>query len=161
MTINYINEQSGPTSHTHKKIAAGDGSELAPAVQSVAIDSASSPVPIGSSTSGGLSTYRNISLSATGINIKPSAGQINGWYLFNNATGSRFVKFYDKATNPTVGTDTPLLTLQLPAGDGANLNLLPGIQFNNGIGIAATVNVGDSDTTAPSANDVVANVIFS
>jgi hypothetical protein len=108
-----------------------------------------------------LSTYRNISLVATGVNIKGSQGAVVGWYIANNATSARFVKLYNKAMAPTVGTDTPLCTIQVPASSATNISFTGGgINFAAGIGIAATNLVADADTTAPSANDVVCNVFY-
>jgi hypothetical protein len=109
---------------------------------------------------GGCDTYRNINLGATGVLIKGGAGTVFGWYLANNAASSRFVKFYNKLTAPTVGTDTPLLTIALPASSAANVYFGPGIAFSLGIGIGAVQLVADSDTTAPAANDVVVNVFY-
>jgi len=111
-------------------------------------------------TSGGLTVYRNISLLATGINVKNSAGQIYGYYLGNTSASPRYIKLYDKVTAPTVGTDTPLITIFLPAGAAANESFGNGIAFVNGIGIAATQLVADSDTTAPAANDVISNLFY-
>jgi len=111
-------------------------------------------------TSGGLSIYRNISLVATGVNIKASAGQVYGLMIYNGATSTRFVKLYNKATAPTVGTDTPILTLPIPSGASVAVDYSSGIAFGTGIGIGATQLVGDSDTTAPASNEVVVNVLY-
>lgn len=111
-------------------------------------------------TSGGLSAYRNINVGTTGVNIKSSAGQIYGYYLFNNAASVVFVKFYNKATAPTVGTDTPFLTVPLPANGGANVNFTQGVAFGTGIGIGASTGVADNDSTAPAANQVIADVFY-
>lgn len=111
----------------------------------------------------GYSIYRNISLLATGQLVKGSAGRIGGYDIHNNAAAARFVKFYDKATAPTVGTDTPVMTVQVAAGGHVVLPLSAvseGIAFAAGIGIGATNLVADADTTAPSANDVVVNVWY-
>lgn len=107
---------------------------------------------------GGLSLYRNINLVATGVSIKGSAGQVKWYYIANNAATARFVKLYDKASAPTVGTDTPVLTLEIPSGSAANVSVPDGLQFTLGIGIGATQLVADNDTTAPSANDLVVNI---
>ncbi len=112
-------------------------------------------------TSGGLSIYRVLwPGNATGVTIKTSAGQLYGGYIFNVATTVRFVKLYNKATAPSVGTDTPAMTLCLPAGGGATFNWDKGVAFGTGIGIGVTTLVGDSDTTAPSANDVTINLFY-
>jgi hypothetical protein len=104
-------------------------------------------------------TYRNINLGTTGQVIKASTGQLGGWYLFNNAAAARFVKLYNQATAPDQ-TATPLLTIQLPAGGGANLLAVAGIDFTTGISARATTGVADNDTGAPSANDVIVNILY-
>lgn len=111
-------------------------------------------------TSGGESVYRNINLGASGVNVKASAGQVFGWYIYNNATSTRYVKIYNKATAPTVGTDVPVLTLGIPAGGAANVEYANGMALALGIGIAATTGVADANTGAPAANDVVVNLMW-
>lgn len=111
-------------------------------------------------STGGLSVYRNINLGASGVNIKSSAGQIYGWFLFNNAASVRYVKLYNKASNPSVGFDTPFMTIPLPAGGGANVNFTSGITLSNGIGIGATTGVTDGDSGSPAANEVIVNIIY-
>ena len=111
-------------------------------------------------TSGGLATYKNLDLDQAGVSVKGSAGQVFGWYLFNASAGVRFVKFYDQAAAPTVGTDTPLFTLGLPAGAAANVELTNGLAFANGIGLGATTGVADADTGAPGANELVVAVFY-
>ena len=110
--------------------------------------------------SGGLSIYRNISLGAGGIRIKGSAGQIYGWFLFNNAASVRYVKLYNTSSAPSVGSSTPFMTIPLPAGGGANVNFTSGISFSHGIGIGATTGVTDGNTGAPAAHDVIVNIIY-
>lgn len=114
-------------------------------------------------TTGGWSVERDIDLDeATPANIKASAGQVGGWYLYNNASTTMYVKLYNKATAPVIGTDAALilLTIAIPAGAAANVELANGIPFSSGIGWTATGAVGDTDTTAPAANDVVANLLY-
>jgi hypothetical protein len=116
------------------------------------------PVP---ASSGGLSTYRVLwPNNVTGVNVKGSAGQVYGWYLYNNATSIRIVKLYNKATAPTTGTDTPSHTIVLPPNGGANVFTDLGFSFSSGIGIAVTTGIADSDTTAPAANDVIINLFY-
>jgi hypothetical protein len=114
-------------------------------------------VPI---STGGLSVYRNINLVASGVNIKSSAGQIYGWYLFNNAPTVRYIKLYNKAKAPSVGADTPAMTIPLPCGAAANVIVPSGIAFSHGIGIGATTGVGDGNVGMPAPNEVVVNIIY-
>jgi hypothetical protein len=111
-------------------------------------------------TSGGYSIYRDLDIDETGINIKASAGQVFGWFIHNAASSVRYVKFYNKASAPTVGTDTPVLTIPIPAEAAANVEYLGGIAFATGIGIGCTTGLADNDTGAPSANDVQVNVFY-
>lgn len=112
------------------------------------------------STSGGLTIYRNLDCDETGVNIKGSAGQVYGWYIFNAAAATRYVKLYNASSAPTVGSDTPVMTFGVPAGAGANVEFNNGIAFGTGIGIGCVTGVADNNTTAPTANDVVVNVFY-
>ena len=111
-------------------------------------------------STGGLSVYRNINQIASGVNIKSSPGQIYGWFLFNRASSVRYVKLYNKARGPSVGADTPFMTVPLPAGGGANVNFTSGITFSQGIGVGATTGVADGDAGAPGANEVIVNIVY-
>lgn len=101
------------------------------------------------------------------VNTDPSLPTIlYGWFLSNVANTPRFVKFYNKATPPITGTDVPKLTLLIPAQGTANLgaaaNLLSaqGISFQLGLGVAVTAGAADNDTTAPTASDVIVNLLY-
>ena len=114
-------------------------------------------------TSGGLTIYRNIDLDETGVNVKNAAGQVYGWYIYNNATTTRYVKLYNIASAPTVGTTTPVMTIAVPGstnGGAANVEFTNGIAFATGIGIGATTGVADNNTGAPAANDLVINLLY-
>ena len=114
-------------------------------------------VPI---TSGGLSIYRSLSVVATGQSVKASAGQLYGYYVFNAATSVRYLKIYNTSSAPTVGTDTPVITIPLPAGAGATVEYSNGIAFATGIGIGATTALADASTDAPAANEVIVNLFY-
>lgn len=105
--------------------------------------------------------YRNISLVATGVNIKASSGALTGYFISNlHATAVRYVKLYNKATAPTVGTDVPVITIPLQPKVSANVSFSDHPLFNAGIGIGATTGIADNDTGAPDANDVVVNIYY-
>jgi hypothetical protein len=124
------------------------------------------PVPINekAATSGGCQVSVNFSQNNTnGIVIKNTNGQVYGFALSNQASSVRYVKFYNKATAPTVGTDTPVMVIQLPGntnGSGSNLSIPTGISFSLGIGIGITCGIANGDTTAPAFNDVAATIIY-
>jgi hypothetical protein len=111
-------------------------------------------------TSGGLSIYKNLDLDETGVSVKGSAGQLYGWFIYNNATSTRYVKLYNVSSAPTVGTTTPVFTLPIPAGAAANVAFPNGIAFDTGIGLGAVTGVADNSTGAPSANDVTITLFY-
>jgi len=110
-------------------------------------------------SSGGCNVHRTIDLDQTGQLIKAGAGTVYGYYLSNVATVARFVRFYDKVTAP-LSSDTPVMTIVLPASSAANVYWGPGVKFTAGIGARATTAVADADTGAPAANDIVANILY-
>lgn len=70
----------------------------------------------------------------------------------------RYLKVYDKATAPTVGTDVPKYTILLPIGGVGILHLpMQGSEFINGIAIALTVEATVAGTTGVSASEHVVN----
>ncbi|WP_294947672.1 hypothetical protein [uncultured Microbacterium sp.] len=68
---------------------------------------------------------------------------------FNPTATPAYVKLYNKATAPTVGTDVPVLTIPLAAGALASLEFgAQGKDFKLGIGIAVTGAAAATDATA-------------
>ena len=112
-------------------------------------------------TANGLTISRTLSAASTNsTNVKASAGQVYGWYLYNANAAVRYLKLYNKATAPTVGTDTPVMTIPIPPGAGANVEYSMGIPFGTGIGIAITTGVADNDTGAVAANEIIVNLLY-
>lgn len=109
-------------------------------------------------TTGGLSTFLTVDLDETDEDVKASAGQLFGWYLYNDGAAEVYVHLYN-TTTPTVGTTTPILTLPIPAGAAANMVSEIGIAFSTAISAAATT--AFNGTGAPAANQVIANFLFS
>jgi hypothetical protein len=90
-----------------------------------------------------------------------TAISLTGYSLTNTAASARSVKFYDLATAPTVGTTVPKRTVTLAASGGhIAVSFVRGIIFKQGLWISVTQNAGDSDNTAPAANDVLVTVDF-
>lgn len=105
--------------------------------------------------------YRVLSLNTTnGALIKGFPALVQGITIHNTGTIA-FVKLYNKATAPTVGTDTPLMTIPVAATTGSVVISFPaGVTFGTGLGIAITGAIGDSDTTAVAANQVTVNLQY-
>lgn len=102
-------------------------------------------------------TANNLNSAATTnpTAIKTSAGTLYNIGASNTGAAAAYVKLYNKASAPTVGTDTPVLTLVVPAGGSATFGLgTLGHRFTTGIGMAITNLAADSDTTAVAAGQV-------
>lgn len=113
------------------------------------------------STSGGYSVSRLLSAASTNAtSVKASAGQVYGWMLFNTSAATKFFKLYNKASAPTVGTDTPFMTIPIPAGGGIVADFDGGIAMGTGVAFAITGAIADADTTAVAANDVIVNLLY-
>lgn len=112
-------------------------------------------------TQGGLSISRTIAGASTNSTlVKNAAGQLYGVVVDNQNAAVRYLKFYNKATAPTVGTDTPVLTFAIPPAGTLHLEFANGIAFDTGIGIGLTTGVADNDTGAVSASEHVVNVLY-
>lgn len=81
---------------------------------------------------------------------------------YNAAVAVRYLKLYNKATAPTIGTDTPVMTIAL--GPSAAFNIaLPeqGLYFSLGLGLGMVTAAADNSTAALTAADVVGlNVVY-
>jgi hypothetical protein len=118
-------------------------------------------------TTGGLSIFRDLSLSSTDdtlLVVKNSPGQVYGMWVTNTATSTRFVKLYN-ATSGTLGSDTPVITIGIPGNtsDDVSGNFSPGgmgIAFSTGICIGAATGAADNSAANPTAGDVIVNVFY-
>lgn len=98
-------------------------------------------------TAGGSTPYHAISSSGTNsTNVKNAAGMLYGLSISNSNAAARFFKLYDKATAPTVGTDTPKRTIQIPANATVITAFPVGLAFTSGIGYGCTTGIADTDT---------------
>lgn len=87
--------------------------------------------------------------STNAASVKSSAGNLFELSVSNPTATGTFVKIYNKASAPTVGTDIPVLTIPAAAGTtvvhqfGQN-----GKRFGTGIAIAATAAAAATDTAS-------------
>lgn len=98
--------------------------------------------------------------STNGTLILTGTSGLHAFYATNIGATAAFVKLYNKATAPAVGTDVPAMILAVPAAVAGvpGVCTLPvgfqGFRFALGLGIAITGAVGDTDTTAVAAGQV-------
>lgn len=102
-------------------------------------------------------TPSNISSAATtnATSVKATAGTVYSITVSNTGAAAAYVKLYNKASAPTVGTDVPVLTIAVPASGMVNVPFgSMGHRFATGIALAITNGAADSDTAAVAANQV-------
>ena len=103
-------------------------------------------------------TSRIVSSAAT-TNVtvaKASAGDLFRVSGYNSNAAARYLKIYNKATAPTVGTDVPIWTEYLAPQAKFDLSFPKGMYFSLGIGYALVTGVADTDATAVTAADILA-----
>jgi hypothetical protein len=126
----------------------------------IASDQSTLPATLIPATTGGLTTFHLVSAATTNAtNIKASAGQVFGWYIYNSSAAARKVAFHNTAGSPTAGASI-FFTLVIPAGSAANVFTDTGIAFSTGIAITTVTGLADSDATAVAANDLIINIWY-
>ena len=119
---------------------------------------------IGFPTSGSL-IARVVSAATTNSTlVKGAAGVIQSITVSNINVATRYLKLYNKATAPTVGTDTPVMTIALQGltttGSITHHFGQDGIYFSTGIGLGLTTGVADNDTGAVAANEQIVHILY-
>ena len=95
--------------------------------------------------------------STNSTSVKASAAFVCSITGVNTTAAIKYIKLYNKASAPTVGTDTPFMTIAMPVSNTTfNMNF-PGfcLYMTTGFAYALTGAAADNDTTALSAGDVV------
>lgn len=130
-------------------------SKVAWGADGAAVDaSAANPLPVVVVSADTTMARVAAAASTNSTNVKASAGRVVGYHFTNNTAAAKYIKLYNKASAPTVGTDTPVTTLILPASSQIFAQFVGGLSFATGIGYGITGAVADNDTTAVAANDV-------
>lgn len=115
---------------------------------------------IGGAAATSVSRILSAAASTNATSAKATAGYLHQVSGFNASASARYIKFYNKASLPTVGTDTPVVTYYVP-GSTAFVFDLPALYFSTGIAYALTTGVADADTGALTAADILGlNVIY-
>ena len=97
----------------------------------------------------------NSAATTNATSVKASAGTIYSITISNVGAAAVFVKIYNLATTPTVGTSTIALTIPVAASGVANIQFAAtGMRFGTGIALATTNLVADTDTTVVAAGQI-------
>ena len=145
---------------------------MSPSVNDLAVNGgsparASQPVTLtstgihASATVTGSLLHKLIAAASTNATVvKASAGRVYGYDLSNPSAAWKYVKFYNKATAPVVGTDVPVLVVGIPPNSRAYSDAVVPIAFTTGISIAIVAGAADADATAVAAADVISNIQY-
>lgn len=104
--------------------------------------------------------FVNSAATTNGALILTGTSGLSAFYATNEGASVAYVKLYNKATAPTVGTDVPEMTIPVPAAASGvpGVATIPmgfhGFRFALGLGIAITRNAAHTDTTAVGASEV-------
>jgi hypothetical protein len=86
--------------------------------------------------------------------VKNAAGRVHSLDLFNASGATKYVRLYDKATAPTVGTDVAMRVYAIPATSTLHVHFPGADTYATGIAIAITGGAAATDSTAVAAGDV-------
>ena len=118
-------------------------------------------VTMNGSASGTLSKHRKTSTNDTNPTVvKAAAGQVYLTAIGNCSATGIYVKFYDTASAPTVGTTPIVWSVFVAAGQTVVIPLENGLPFTSGIAYGITQSKTDAGTAAPAADDVTVNIAY-
>lgn len=137
-------------------------STVSPYVNQTGMAVAVTNVALTGSASYGHSSFAHImsAASTNATSVKGSAGSVGSITVGNNGATVAYLKLYNKATAPTVGTDTPVSTILIPVGGTVSIELGTAMRFATGIGYAITGGAAVADTTAVAASQVVGHINY-
>ncbi len=154
------------TAHALKTLTVDASGVAIPADSSLGSAPTNNSIPVRITTdsySGAGCTPSKLLSAATtnATSVKASGGLVFVIHAINFNAAARYLKLYNKASAPTVGTDTPIWTLPIPpnstTGGGFVFSLPTGVSFSTGIAFALTTGIADADTGAVAANEIALN----
>jgi hypothetical protein len=109
----------------------------------------------------GITLFRQIAAGTTNAtSIKGASGSVGSITVNNTSAAIKYLKFYNKATAPTVGTDIPVLVFAVPPTSTVVFAPTVAIPFTAGIASATTALGTDADATAVTASDLSFTIIY-
>ena len=118
-----------------------------PVVQTHAVTGSLTTVPATPTT-----TNYELAATTNSTLVVGAASTLWEFSVFNPTAATVYLKFYNKATAPTVGTDAPILTIAVPTNETRSLGFNPlGKRFATGMGFAVTAGPTKADTVVVAA----------
>jgi hypothetical protein len=119
--------------------------------------------PTGNASGGAASVSRLASSAATtnATSVKASAGVVYSVSVANANAALRYVHLYNKASAPTVGTDTPILSVPVPPSNGGIVLPIPvGLTFGTGIAYAMTTDAAATNSAVASGDLLALGIVY-
>lgn len=132
----------------------------------------SNPIPISGtvntnnviSSTVGFSSVKYVYSAATNnaTLVKNSSTVIDSICLYTTVTNTTiaYLKLYNKATIPIVGTDVPFAVFKINVNQGAVVNFPKGLLLNQGFGFAITRGASPIDNTAIGLGEITGSIIY-
>ena len=136
-------------------------SALAVTVSGTAVTSLANGTLGASSTVTGTSVNKLVTAATTNAAvIKATAARVYGYHYTNNTAATKYVRLYNKATAPTVGTDSPAVVIPIAPNASVLVDHTIPITFATGLGISVTGGFADNDATVTAVGDVVGHLLW-
>jgi len=108
-----------------------------------------------SSSSSGTVLYTvNSAATTNAASIKATGANFFGLSVMNASASTKYVRLYNLATAPTVGTSVPIMVVAVPATSSKEIEYVPSLRFGTGLAVAITGGAAATDSTAVAAGDV-------
>lgn len=96
----------------------------------------------------------NSAASTNAASIKSTGANLYGISAMNASAATKYVRFYNKTSAPTVGTDTPIMVVAIPATASKEIEYVPALRVGSGLAVAITGGAAALDATAVASGDV-------
>jgi hypothetical protein len=110
-------------------------------------------------SNGGAASHYLSAASTNSTLVSSGKRNIMNVVATNTTATTYYLKLYDKATAPTCGTDTPIQTYPIAAGQTTPLVSPNGIAVVSGVGFCLTGALPDADATS-AATGVAINFVY-
>lgn len=99
--------------------------------------------------------FLNSAATTNATNLKAATCNVFNIHVFNATASVKYLRLYNKASAPTVGTDVPLYEFAIPVSGHTDIPINDiGLKFSTGLSFAITGAIAVLDNTAVAAGDV-------
>jgi hypothetical protein len=157
-----IQQTANQTSGTTTLVAYASQQATPKLYQTVTIAGSTAAIPT-QNASTGFGVYHTLisAASTNATSVKNGAGTIGTLVLTNNSASVKYVKFFNLATAPTMGTSTPVIQFPIQANSTLDASMsFAGLRLSTGIAYAITGGSDLLDNTAVGAGEVLVNLSY-